>query len=148
MLDIREFRDDDLDGIMAVWEPSFRSAHPFLTDEFVASVRSAIPEVFIPNSKTWVAERDQRIVGFMSLLGQEVGGLFVDPNEFRTGVGQTLLRQACQLHSALTVEVFTKNDHAVRFYRKFGFQDDSRRTHEESGFELTRMSLAVTDTQR
>ncbi|GAB5407417.1 MAG: hypothetical protein Aurels2KO_56480 [Aureliella sp.] len=66
---IRKYESNDLSAVMAVWESAPRLAHPFLTDEFQNQVRHDIPNLYLPNSETWVLERDDAVVGFVALLG-------------------------------------------------------------------------------
>ena len=65
---IRQYREDDLKGVMASWENANELAHPFLTKEFVDKVRHDIPNLYLPNADTWVAERNGRVVGFIRTM--------------------------------------------------------------------------------
>lgn len=76
---VREYQADDLQDLLAAWESATRLAHPFLTDDFLDQERRNIPELYLPNAETWVVEQDQRVIGFIALLGNEVGAIFVDP---------------------------------------------------------------------
>lgn len=54
-----------------------------------------IANVYLPNAGTWVWESDGRVVGFISLPGNEVGGIFVDPKfHDKTGLDMMRLRLA------------------------------------------------------
>jgi putative acetyltransferase len=135
---VREYREADLNGVMAAWEGASAQAHPFLPPEFVTEVREAIPKLYIPNAETWVVEHDEQVVGFISLLGNEVGAIFVAPDHQGKGFGLRLMKKAQELKGQLEVEVFSANSIGCEFYRKYGFVQIEEKTHEETGFGLLR----------
>jgi hypothetical protein len=51
-------------------------AHPFLSSSFVEKVKSDMTNN-IPNSETWVYEINNSIIRFISMLNNEIVGLFV-----------------------------------------------------------------------
>lgn len=140
---IREYSEEDLNGVMAVWEAASAQAHPFLPSEFVAEVRHAIPKLYIPNAETWVAEDEGMIVGFISLLGSDVGAVFVDPSHQGRGFGLKLMDRAQELKGQLEVEVFAANSIGREFYRKYGFVQIEEMTHEQTGLGLVRLKFAA-----
>ena len=89
---IRDYRESDLEEYMAVWDAASAQAHPFLTDEFVADLRDKVANVYLPVTENWVWEADGHVVGFIALMGNEIGGLFVDPNHSRTGIGKAPIK--------------------------------------------------------
>jgi len=103
--------------------------------------RHNIRHVYLPAAETWIWESDGRVVGFISLLESEVGGLFVDPDFQRAGIGQALVDHARGLRGALEVEVFEKNGMARAFYEKLGFEVMHHKVHNETGLELIRLRL-------
>ena len=119
---IRRYNEHDLAAVLTAWERASRLAHPFLTDDFLDQEREAIPTVYLPNTKTWVAEDDGVVVGFRSLLENEVGAIFVQPQYHGTGAGRALMDIAKSQHPVLYVEVFEANKLGRRFYDKSGFQ--------------------------
>ncbi|KOF21122.1 GCN5 family acetyltransferase [Ensifer adhaerens] len=70
-----------------------------------------------------VAERDDRIAGFMALSSDHyVTALYVDDACRGTGVGSDLLKTAKSLSaSELNLWTFEANTHAQRFYERQGF---------------------------
>ena len=75
---IREFRKDDTAAVVAAWESASAVAHPFLESAFFESERANIVDVYLPAAVTSVYESGDRVVGFISMLGNEIGGLFVE----------------------------------------------------------------------
>lgn len=84
---IRPYQPDDVEQVLEVWFAAASLAHPFLTPEFMAEERETIRSVYMPITQTWVYEQAGRVVGFISLLENEVGAIFVDPTFQGRGVG-------------------------------------------------------------
>ena len=137
--EIRPFEDRDLDAMLDCWEASSRLAHPFLSDEFIEQERRNIPEIYMPIAETWIAENNDEIVGFVALIGSEVGAIFVHPQHHRQGAGWALMEKAKALRGDLEVEVFKENAIGRRFYDKYGFETISEKIHEPTGNAILRM---------
>ena len=58
---IRQYCELDLNDILSSWENASKLAHPFLTREFLNKERYNIPNVYLPNADTWVAEISGRV---------------------------------------------------------------------------------------
>ncbi|WP_428242661.1 GNAT family N-acetyltransferase [Gynuella sp.] len=140
---IRPYSAADLELVLSVWESGNRQAHPFLSNEFIKQIREIIPTDYLPNADTWVAELDEHVVGFVSLLGHEVGALFVDPSYQSMGIGRALLDKASALHRTLELEVFCDNLNGKRFYDLYGFEVMCRKPHPETGFPVYRLRYNV-----
>ncbi len=140
---IRKYLDGDLNDVLSSWELASRVGHPFLTEEFLKQERYNIPNIFLPNSETWVIEQDGQVFGFIALLGNEVGAIFVKPQFHGSGAGKALMDKAQALHGDLEVEVFEKNVIGRRFYAKYGFEPLSKSVHEETGFKLLRLKFRI-----
>jgi len=142
---IRTYRATDEEEVMGVWARASASAHPFLSQAFLASERRAIPEAYLPNAETWVWEAAGHVVGFISLLGNEVGGIFVDPASQRSGIGRALMERARTSRGELEVEVFARNLLGRAFYAKLGFEFMHGEVHTATGLEVLRLRLAARD---
>jgi putative acetyltransferase len=140
---IRKYQPTDCEDLLHVWARASAVAHPFLSQEFLEQERHNIPSVYLPNAETWVWEAGGRVVGFLSLLGNEVGAVFVDPEFHRAGIGRALMERARDLRGELEVEVFEKNPLGRAFYAKLGFQFLRRQIHDPTGFEVLRLRLAA-----
>ncbi|WP_454061123.1 GNAT family N-acetyltransferase [Candidatus Nitrospira salsa] len=68
-----------------------------------------MPEIYLPNADTWGAEVDNQIAGFIALMGNEIGTIFLQPEHQRKKIGKLMMDKAQELHSDLEVEVFEKN---------------------------------------
>jgi len=138
---IRQYRDQDLEDLLSAWAAASEIAHPFLTQEFLDLERKNIPNLYLPNAETWVCEDEGRVVGFVALLGNELGAIFVHPSHQRRGVGWQLMDKAKELRGELVVEVFKANTMGRAFYVKYGFEIIAEKVHEQTGFDLLRMRL-------
>lgn len=133
---LRRFAPADVSGILSVWESASEVAHAFLPEAFRIQEREDIQHRYLPVAETWVVEQHGMVIGFLSLLNNEIGGLFVRAEFHGTGAGTVLMDKAKQLHPVLDVEVFEKNLIGRKFYAKCGFRERSSRIHEESGNRL------------
>ena len=138
---IRKYEETDLEGLLDVWYQASLVAHPFLGEDFFTQERENIRTVYMPVTETWVYEDAGRVVGFISLLDNEVGGIFVYPSWQGKGVGRSLMDKAGESHSTLELEVYAENKNARRFYERYGFVAFKEFPHEETGRSLLRMRL-------
>ncbi|MDF1800510.1 MAG: GNAT family N-acetyltransferase [Planctomycetota bacterium] len=140
-MNLRPFTDADFDKLVSAWRAASVVAHPFLTPDFLEAEVESIRD-YLPAAETWVAEDDGKLVGFLSLLGSEVGALFVHPAAWHKGIGRALLAKAVELRGDLTLRVFAENEVGRTFYRKMGFLETGRESHKQTGNELVRMELS------
>ncbi|MFP6789682.1 MAG: GNAT family N-acetyltransferase [Thalassolituus sp.] len=138
-LTIRQYQTSDLAAVLDSWEVATRLAHTFMTDEFIAQERKNVAEIYIPNTDTWVAEIDGVVEGFIALIGNEVGAIFLQPNWHGKGVGKALMDQAQALHGDLEVEVFKENTIGRAFYLRYGFEFLEQKLHEPTGQQVLRL---------
>jgi putative acetyltransferase len=140
---IRKYNEQDLEDLLATWEAASEVAHPFLTPKFLASVRHDISNLYLPNAETWVYEDGGRVVGFIALIGNEVGAIFVHPSHQKTGIGRGLMDKARELRGELEVEVFVANTIGRAFYAKYGFEAIEEKVHYQTGHDVLRLRLTV-----
>ena len=130
---IRQYRETDLDDVLSAWESTQQIAHPFLKEDFQAQERKNIQELYLPNADTWVVEDDHHVVGFIALIGNEIGGLFLQPEHHGKKLGKRMVDKAQELHGDLEVEVFEKNSIGRNFYSQYGFALIEEKVHEQTG---------------
>ena len=137
---IRQYHNNDLALVLSAWENASKIAHPFLSREFTNQERKNIPNLYLPNADTWVAEVDKTVVGFIALIGNEVGAIFVQPEFHGKKIGKALMDKAKTLHSTLEVEVFKKNELGRKFYQQYGFNFMQESIHDATGNQLLRLN--------
>ena len=138
---IRKYRDTDLDDLLAVWYSASQIGHSFLTEEFFAKERKNIANQYLPNSETWIYEQDGKVVAFIAMLEDEVGGLFVGSDYQRSGIGKALIDYVRSSREFLELNVFEENLIGRRFYEKNGFRKIGRRVDRETGRIQHRLRL-------
>jgi putative acetyltransferase len=140
---IRKYQDLDLDAVLSSWENASRLAHPFLTDQYFEHEKQIIPETHLPDADTWVAEIDHQVVGFVALIDNEVGAIFVQPEFHGKGVGRALMDKAQELHADLEVEVFSRNLIGREAYSRYGFVMIAATTHGDTGHNRLRLRFSA-----
>ena len=138
---IRKYGDHDLDDLLEVWHQASVIAHHFMDDEFFAGERKAIQNDHLPIADTWVYESEGKVVGFISLLGENVGAIFVHPAMQSKGIGRSLMDHARSLRGQLQLEVFKANRAARAFYDQYGFEVVEEYFHEALGHPMLKMQL-------
>jgi putative acetyltransferase len=136
---IRRYKNSDLDAVLSAWERATRLAHSFMTEEFIAQERKNVAEIYLPNTETWVAEIDAEVKGFIALMGNEVGAIFLQPESHGKGIGKALMDKAQEIHGDLEVEVFKENSIGRRFYSTYGFKQIEEKLHEPTGQLVLRL---------
>ena len=138
---IRPYADDDRDELLEVWYEASVVAHSFLTDEFFATERQQIAELWLSIAETLVYETDGRVLGFLALVGNEVGAIFVLPEHQGRGIGRALMDHARSSRPFLELDVFEANTVGRRFYDAYGFEFVDRHVHEATGQPQLRLRL-------
>jgi putative acetyltransferase len=139
---IREYRAADLEPVLDVWHRASVLAHSFLPKDFFAAERKLLAERWLPSSETTVYVSDQEVVGFLSMIGNEVGGLFVDPDYQRRGIGWALMDGARTSRPFLELSVFAENHSGLAFYTAYGFEIVGRQINQETGYPELRLRLS------
>ena len=138
---IRKFQPGDTERLVAIWQSASSLAHPFLSDAFMAREATNLRTQHLPNVETWVLEDDGGPLGFIALVGDEIGGLFLDPSRHGQGLGRTMVDHAFTIKGHLRVEVFEKNEIGRRFYDRYGFVEVGRYLHDASDETILRLEL-------
>lgn len=131
----------DLKILSNIWFEASLKAHPFIGEKRLTEQRKLIEEKYLPKAQTSVACLDGDAVGFISLLGCFIGGIFIAPERQGLGIGRTLIADAMARTGELSLEVYTENEQAVGFYRALGFQEVSRRAVDDFGFPFPNATL-------
>ncbi len=133
---IRPYVLADRQAVLAIWLEASKVGHPFLAPDDLVRQQALVGDVYLPNSETWVAEVEGRVIGFIGLLGSFIGGLFVAPDAHGKGVGRRLITHAHHRKGPLSVEVYADNPIAPPFYRHCGFLEIGRKERDDEGRAL------------
>lgn len=138
---IRKYEEQDLNEVLDAWYSASQVAHPFLSEEFFEQERRNIRDLYLPKAETWVFELEGVVVGFIALIENEVGGIFVDSKFHGQGIGRALMDHARGIRDELELDVFEDNFVGRRFYNKYGFIQVGEYLHEETGLMQLRLKL-------
>lgn len=129
---IRKFQAGDLDRVMSIWLSANLEAHSFVDPEYWRRNFDAV-KTMIPRAEVYVSEGENGIDGFIGVVDDYIAGIFVDASARAAGIGSQLLDRAKQSRMSLRLSVYQKNEPAVAFYRKRGFQIDKESVDPETG---------------
>ena len=136
---IRKYTEKDCEALIEVWFTASQVATPFLSNEFLAEERDNIPKIWLSKADTWVFDAEGVVAGFISLIGNEVGAIFVHPDYQGRGIGRELMDHVASLRDYLYLDVFEENAIGRRFYDRYGFQFERKHVHEQTGQMQIRM---------
>lgn len=126
MWQLRNSREDDGPRVVEIWRRSVDASHDFLSRQDRVEIEQMVRD-FLPKSPLVLAiDEAGCAVGFMLLSGSHMDALFIDPEFWGKGVGQTLVSHAVAQHPVLTTDVNEQNVQAVRFYNGMGFVETGR----------------------
>ena len=116
---IRPYTPEDLDGIMALENACFSDA--WSADNMKACLS-------MPVVRAWVAERDDRVIGFV--IGYlippegEVADVCVSPDERGKGIAKALMETMMDASDCIEffLEVRASNRSAIGLYHRLGFE--------------------------
>lgn len=142
---IRQYEGKDLNEVVSTWDKASEMGHPFFETAFQDQERKNLAELYLPNADTWVVEIDNQVIGFIALIGNEVGGLFLDPEHHGKKIGKLMMDKAQALHGDLEVEVFKRNLVGRKFYDRYGFSLLEEKVHEKTGEQILRLKLTASN---
>lgn len=123
--------------MLRLWSDAAKAVHPFIPDEGEGERLDMVRDVYLAQAESWVVEDEAgQVQGLLSLIGSEIGGLFVAPAAQGKGYGRVLLEHAAALKGELVLEVFEKNEKARAFYEHMGFVQTGKRLDVPTGLSL------------
>ncbi|NMX62929.1 N-acetyltransferase [Pseudomonas sp. WS 5079] len=130
---IRPLDPKDLDCVLQIWLDASLIAHDFIDAAFWQSQVENMRNLYLPASQTFVIERQSTVVGFYSLLEQQMAALFVAPDCQGQGLGKQLVAHARKQQPVLTLAVYKNNSASYQFYLSQGFVVTHEEIDEHSG---------------
>lgn len=142
---IRAYRPEtDMKILSDIWLQASLRAHAFIGEQRLREQQILIETRYLPDAETWVACRDGRAVGFISLIDSFIGALFIAPDQQGHGIGRALTTHTLALKGQLTLEVYTANTQAMHFYEALGFREQSRRPTDDEGLPFENAEMMLT----
>jgi GNAT superfamily N-acetyltransferase len=123
MFVIRQYTDEDLNEVVALWYQSWTQAFPNLKHpQPFEQWKFRFQNDYAKQDYVWVATIQDRIVGFVVVSDCVIAQIFVEVKMQGGGVGTALLNHAKTLcPMGLTLTTLQQNEQARRFYEKHGF---------------------------
>lgn len=125
---IREYVECDIDTVMQIWLDTNIHAHNFISPDYWRSNFDMVREM-LPYAEIYVYEDDSanQIDGFIGLNDNYIEGIFVKEATQSKGVGKQLLDYVKKFKSTLRLNVYQKNEKAIKFYirEKFNIQSEN-----------------------
>ena len=120
---IRPLKITDLDTVMQIWLEGNLQAHHFIAAEYWQQNYDFVKQM-LPQSEVYVYEdeKSNRIKGFIGLQDEFVAGIFVQKDARAQGIGWQFLDYVKSLNHNLKLSVYQKNELAIKFYQKNGFE--------------------------
>ena len=133
---IRRLQKTDIDTVAQIWLTSNREAHDFVPAEYWGSNFTPVKEMLL-QAEVYVCgdEESNEIRGFIGLEDEYIAGVFVRKEARSKGTGKALLDYVKEIKRGLTLHVYVKNEKAVRFYQREGFQILKKMTDDATGEE-------------
>ncbi|KJS25820.1 MAG: hypothetical protein VR75_09540 [Hyphomonadaceae bacterium BRH_c29] len=142
---IRPYTDHDTDAVVSIWRAASELAHPFLSVPFLDAEAENVRNVYPKFAEIWMLEDDGKPIGFIALLGAEVGAIFLQPEHHGKGHGRAMMDFAVSKKGAVTLDVFKANATGRAFYDRYGFQQVGEYVHEASGQATLKLAFTPVD---
>ncbi|UAK71285.1 N-acetyltransferase [Aeromonas enteropelogenes] len=130
---IRPLSTADLDAVVELWYQASIRAHHFIPASFWHAQRTAMRDIYLPASESWVYEEDGQLLGFVSYHQGALAALFITPDKQSQGLGRQLLEHLKGQYERLDLKVYAENEAARRFYVRNGFTESEHQVCEHSG---------------
>ena len=119
---IRVFNENDLYAVMQIWFDTNIITHNFISKSYWIDNYDMVNKI-LPQAEVYVYENEitKQIEGFIGLTNNYIAGLFVKESAQSKGIGKQLLDYAKNVKENMTLNVYEKNDQAIKFYMREQF---------------------------
>lgn len=118
---IRKFQKQDIESIMQIWLNTNIKAHAFIPETYWQKNYPMVKEMII-QAEIWIYEEHNNIIGFLGIRDSYIAGIFISTTYQSNGIGSQLLQHVKKYHPILSLHVYKKNEKAIQFYQKHGFE--------------------------
>ena len=129
---IRKLRKTDLDEVAYMLLHTNKKAHDFIAETYWDEHFEMV-EGMLGDAEIYVFEEQGQIKGFVGLDGEYIAGIFVREKEQSLGIGKQLLDFVKSLKGQLKLNVYQKNERAIKFYTREQFEIQDEQTDEATG---------------
>lgn len=117
---IQKYQKTDAEQVMNIWLQGNKDGHPFIPQRYWESNLKMVQDQ-LSRAEVYVYKKEKTIRGFIGIQDDYIAGIFIERDYRRTGIGKQLLDYVKALHPVLTLNVYQKNQQAVKFYQREGF---------------------------
>lgn len=119
---IRRLQKPDIDTVSDIWLEANRDTHDFIPAEYWENEFLPVKEMPLQAEVyVYTDEYKNEIEGFVGLDQEYIAGIFVRKEARSKGIGKALLDFVKGKKQELTLNVYQKNERAVRFYERERF---------------------------
>lgn len=119
---IRRLQKPDIDTVSDIWLEANRDTHDFIPAEYWENNFLPVKEMLLQAEVyVYTGEYKNEIEGFVGLDQEYIAGIFVRKEARSKGIGKALLDFVKGKKQELTLNVYQKNERAVRFYERERF---------------------------
>ena len=115
-----------------IWLHTNKKAHDFIAETYWDEHFEMV-EGMLGDAEIYVFEEQEQIKGFVGLDGEYIAGIFVREKEQSLGIGKQLLDFVKSLKGQLKLNVYQKNERAIKFYTREQFEIQDEQTDEATG---------------
>lgn len=140
---IRKARKKDISRIAEILVTSKRKNYRrIFNDDYgtfvIVNVKEIIDELSADPSllERYYVYEDEFVKGLIRIEGGEIVELYTDPYFEGVGIGSKLMKYANNHFDIKYLWVLEKNEGAIRFYKKSGFEPNGERRPEASQFDI------------
>ena len=131
---IRRLQKPDIDTVSDIWLEANRDTHDFIPAEYWENEFLPVKEMLLQAEVyVYTDEYKNEIEGFVGLDQEYIAGIFVRKEARSKGIGKALLDFVKGKKQELTLNVYQKNERAVRFYEREGFLILEKKEDETTG---------------
>ncbi len=117
---VRKFKTQDIDEVMEIWLDTNIKAHDFIDKNYWKEHYEEVKYAIL-NTKVYVYEKDNKILGFIGIIDGYIAGIFVKDGMQGNGIGKILIDTCKKDSNELTLNVYEQNEKAFKFYLREGF---------------------------
>lgn len=131
---VRQYSNDDIDAVMQIWLDTNIRAHHFIPSDYWRTNCDMVREL-LSHAEIYVHEDEcaKQIDGFIGLNDDYIEGIFVKETMQSKGIGKQLLNHVKKVNPTLKLNVYQKNEKAIKFYLREKFNIRSENIDDNTG---------------
>ena len=131
---LRQYSNGDIDAVMQIWLDTNIRAHHFIPSDYWRTNCDMVREL-LSHAEIYVHEDEcaKQIDGFIGLNDDYIEGIFVKETMQSKGIGKQLLNHVKKVKPTLKLNVYQKNEKAIKFYLREKFNIRSENIDDNTG---------------